>query len=149
MVFSRSVDGVTRANSTRAPRRIRGWLIVASALATGLFAAYAAANSSGPFSGLRPYVASNLVKSATARTPINAGSLFPSPPPPAVIHQMVSIYYRPASAPSGEGSQGGGESDDNNGGSRPPARQSQPSPHPQHSPDPTPSPGGGGGGGDN
>jgi len=134
LFFSRSVDRVTRPTHGSAPH-IRGWLIVVAAVVAGLVAGFAAANATGPFSGLRPYVASNLVKSATPRLPIDAGALFPSPSPPVVIHQMVPIYYRPATAQSPSQAS---SSDDH--------------PRPSSSPRPSPSPGGGddgGGGGDN
>lgn len=141
MFLSRSVNAV-RPISTAAPR-IRGWLIVAAAVAAGLFAGYAAANASGPFAGLRPYVAPHLVGSAVARTPIDAGKLFPSPAPPQVIHQVVPIYYRPAApAPKESGSGSSGESDDNKAPTTPTPRPSQ-SPRPSPQPSPSPSPGGG------
>jgi hypothetical protein len=137
----RSVNGVSRAIPIAAPR-IRGWLIVAAAIAAGIVAGVAAANGSGPFAGLRPYVASNLAGSAVSRSRINAAELFPSPSPPQVIHQMVPIYYVPAKQ-SNQGSGGGDSGDDNNGSHppTPPRATPTPSPTPRPSPGPTPSPG--------
>lgn len=128
MSFNRSVTALNRPGRLSAPH-IRGWLIVATAVAAGLVAGYAASNGTGPFSGLRPYVASHLVRSDTTRTPIDASTLFPSPKPPAVIHQVVPIYYTPVTKVTQSG-----------GGSVDP-----PGPTPKRSPRPSPSPSPGGG----
>jgi len=148
MFLSRSVNRVTQPFQVTAPR-IRGWLIFTAAVSAGIIAGLAAADGSGPFNALRPHVISRLAGSQVARTPIDAGTVFPALKP-ATMTQVITVYDRPPAAarPATSTSHDSGEGDDHNGPPPPtapptarPTPRPSPSPSPRPSPSPDPSPG--------
>ena len=99
MILSRTGTRTTRPHPTGPKRlaapRIRLGVIAGLALAAGIATTVGAASGAGPFGGLRPHATHQIVRSASARVPIDPATLFPTPVA-QVVQKTVDVYDLPA-----------------------------------------------------